>query len=115
MYCYGETVHLTFPNSPTTGADAEGTGTDWEQWSRQNEPLATRVPYMVSVGNHEFDYTSDTNHNDPSVTDGNYSVATQPFPGDDSGGECGVPVVNRFKTPSNGNGVFWSAVLLGLS
>ena len=22
-------------------------------------------------------------------------------------GECGVPVVHRFRTPSNGNGVFW--------
>ena len=52
-------------------------GTDWEHWFRQNEALASRVPYMVSIGNHEYDYTSDERHNDPSVTDGNYSVAVQ--------------------------------------
>jgi hypothetical protein len=27
--------------------------------------------------------------------------------GTDSHGECGVPVANRFRSPSNGNGVFW--------
>lgn len=57
-------------------AYAESTGTDWEHWSRQNEALASRVPYMVSIGNHEYDYLSDDHHNDPSVTDGNYSVGT---------------------------------------
>ena len=62
---------------------------------------------MVSIGNHEYDYTSDDWHNDPSVTDGNYSVAVQAFPGDDGGGEGAVPVVHRFRTPTNGNGVFW--------
>ena len=76
---------------------AESTGTDWEHWSRQNEALASRVPYMVSIGNHEYDYISDENHNDPSVTDGNYSVmnGVQAFPGEDGGGECAVPVVHR--------------------
>ena len=42
---------------------------------------------MVSIGNHEYDYTSDEQHNDPSVTDGNYSVSVQVFPGDDGGGD----------------------------
>jgi hypothetical protein len=60
--------------------DAESTGTDWEHWSQQNEALASRVPYMVSIGNHEYDYSSDDHHNDPSVTDGNYSVDVQAFP-----------------------------------
>ena len=88
--------------------DSESTGTDWEHWSRQNEALASRVPYMVSIGNHEYDYQTDEQHNDPSVTDGNYSVGgVQAFPGTDGGGECAVPVVHRFRTPSNGNGVFW--------
>ena len=62
---------------------------------------------MVSIGNHEYDYLSDDSHNDPSVTDGNYSVEVQAFPGDDGGGECAVPVVHRFRGPSNGNGIFW--------
>jgi hypothetical protein len=28
--------------------------------------------------------------------------------GDDSSGECGVPLFNRFKMPDNGNSLFWS-------
>ena len=47
-------------------AYAMGTGTDWEMWSRQNAPLATRVPYMVSVGNHEMCYANHGGANDPS-------------------------------------------------
>jgi len=27
--------------------------------------------------------------------------------GGDSGGECGVPTVRRFRVPANGNGLFW--------
>ena len=47
-------------------AYAMGTGTDWEAWARQNEPLATRVPYMVSVGNHEMCYAGYGGSHDPS-------------------------------------------------
>jgi hypothetical protein len=31
----------------------------------------------------------------------------------DSGGECAVPVVHRFHSPSNGNGVFWYSFDVG--
>lgn len=59
----------------------------WEDFFREIEPIATRVPYMTSIGNHEFDYLG------------------QPFKpewstyGTDSGGECGVPYVARFAMP----------------
>jgi hypothetical protein len=33
--------------------------------------------------------------------------------GTDSGGECAVPVVHRFHSPSNGNGVFWYSFDIG--
>jgi hypothetical protein len=33
--------------------------------------------------------------------------------GYDSGGECAVPVVHRFHSPSNGNGLFWYSFDIG--
>lgn len=33
--------------------------------------------------------------------------------GNDSGGECAVPLVRRFSTPSNGNGLFWYSFDVG--
>jgi hypothetical protein len=51
---------------------------------RQIEPLAARLPYYTSPGNHERD-----------------SPGTGAFQhGDDSGGECGVPFNARFIQPA---------------
>ena len=33
--------------------------------------------------------------------------------GNDGGGECGMPTSRRFRTPSNGNGVFWYSFEVG--
>ena len=33
--------------------------------------------------------------------------------GTDSGGECAVPMVRRFRSPSNGNGLFWYSFDVG--
>jgi acid phosphatase type 7 len=33
--------------------------------------------------------------------------------GSDSGGECAVPMVRRFRSPSNGNGLFWYSFDVG--
>ena len=33
--------------------------------------------------------------------------------GNDSGGECAVPMVHRFHSPSNGNGLFWYSFDVG--
>ena len=29
----------------------------WEQWGTLIEPVASLVPYMVGIGNHEYDHT----------------------------------------------------------
>lgn len=55
----------------------------WEWFFNEIEPLATRVPYMVSLGNHEWDWSGQ----DFLPSWGNY--------GEDSGGECGVPYMKR--------------------
>jgi hypothetical protein len=59
----------------------------WELFFHQVQPIATQVPYMVCIGNHEYDYVG------------------QPWKpdwadyGTDSGGECGIPYNSRFMMP----------------
>ena len=66
------------------------------------------APYMIGIGNHEYDHSDGGTGKDPSGidTDGSFSPSWGNF-GNDGGGECGVPMDRRFTMPSNGNGVFW--------
>jgi len=36
---------------------AEGSAYIWDVWGMLVQPIAARVPYMVTVGNHEYDHT----------------------------------------------------------
>ena len=98
-------------------AYAKGAAHIWDEWLAMIQPITTAVPFMVAVGNHEYDYT----HNyAQSGLDGSGSVAPyQPVWGNfynDSGGECGVPVAKRFAMPSssnNSNSVFWYSYDMG--
>ncbi|CAF2896916.1 unnamed protein product [Rotaria sp. Silwood2] len=86
---------------------ARGIGALWNAFMTQIGPIASRVPYMVVIGNHEYDH----------VTGGDKDPSGAPGPGGfrpswgnygyDSGNECAVPMVHRFRSPSNGNGLFW--------
>ncbi|ETV91692.1 hypothetical protein, variant [Aphanomyces invadans] len=87
---------------------ARGRGLQWDKYFYLIQDVATRIPYMVSMGNHEYDYIGGDGSRDPShpatpngfhPSWGNYGV--------DSLGECGVPTVHRFTGPANGNGLFW--------
>eukprot|EP00193_Tetraselmis_chui_P004558 CAMPEP_0177763180 /NCGR_PEP_ID=MMETSP0491_2-20121128/6735_1 /TAXON_ID=63592 /ORGANISM="Tetraselmis chuii, Strain PLY429" /LENGTH=542 /DNA_ID=CAMNT_0019279273 /DNA_START=314 /DNA_END=1942 /DNA_ORIENTATION=+ len=75
---------------------AEGKAFVWDNFFEMIEPAAARVPYMIGVGNHEYDYT-DGRARDPTgwkpyLPDwGNYDNG--------SGGECGVPTAKRFHMP----------------
>ena len=78
------------------------------------EPAASKWPLMVSVGNHEYDYTKEGDESkDPSGPDGPYEPRWGNY-GLDSGGECGVPTAKRFHMPETGNGVFWYSYDSGL-
>lgn len=66
---------------------ARGHAYIWEQFFNEIQPVSTRVPYMTSIGNHEFDFKGQPFK--PSWS--TYST--------DSGGECGVPYVARFAMP----------------
>jgi len=69
---------------------ARGCSATWDVWFDMIEPYAARVPYMVTIGNHEFDYV-DGGENDPSINEDNDQEAFRPRwwnGGSDSGGEC---------------------------
>jgi len=36
---------------------ADGTPSAWPTFMDLIEPVAKRVPYMIAIGNHEFDYS----------------------------------------------------------
>ncbi|CAF4027467.1 unnamed protein product [Rotaria sordida] len=92
---------------------AMGIGILWDAFMTQIGPIASHVPYMVSIGNHEYDH----------VTGGDKDPSRAPGPGGfrpkwgdygiDSGGECAVPMVRRFHSPSNGNSLFWYSFDVG--
>jgi len=87
---------------------ARGYAVTWEAWFDLISPYSGLAPYMIGIGNHEYDHTSGGAGKDPSGidTDGSFSPSWGNF-GDDGGGECGVPMDRRFTMPSNGNGIFW--------
>lgn len=79
----------------------DGHGDVWHAFMRDIEPVAARVPYMVAVGNHDYDYHGKHKHkreNDPSGADKLPKWARK----DASNGECGVALARRFKMPQRG-------------
>jgi hypothetical protein len=88
----------------------------WDKWGTLVEPAARLAPYMVSVGNHEFDYDQGS-QKDPSKTAGTGDGSFQPEwwtnGATASNGECGVPIFNRFAAPAGGNSIFWYAFEYG--
>ncbi|KAJ0403914.1 hypothetical protein P43SY_009407 [Pythium insidiosum] len=90
---------------------ARGQAFRWDQFFHIIEPYATRVPYMISIGNHEYDYMSGGEGHDPSGGVGHDGrMAFHPWwanYGEDSSGECSVPMYHRWHAPDNGNGIYW--------
>lgn len=68
---------------------ARGYAWVWDEFFRQVEPIASRVPYHVCVGNHEYDWPAQPWRPE----------WARPIYGRDSGGECGVPYSLRFHMP----------------
>ena len=90
---------------------ARGNGYNWDKWMSMIAVLALSVPYMVSIGNHEYDHLSSVNDGGVDVSgvigDG-YHPSWGNF-GDDSRGECGAPSFYRYEADicENGNSIFW--------
>lgn len=71
---------------------AEGFSSEWDNFFHQMAPVASSMPYMVAVGNHERDW--------PGAPFDRWQV-------DDSGGECGVPYERRLLMPTQGQDQPW--------
>jgi len=70
----------------------------WDVWLDMVSKFATSVPFMIGIGNHEYDHTSGGGKGkDPSgvETAGGYQPEWGDFL-DDSNGECGIPPSKRF-------------------
>ncbi len=91
---------------------ASGLAYRWDEWMTLIEPLSSRVPYMVSIGNHDQCSAGSNKNKDPS---GNSFHPTWGNYGHDSGGECGLPTSKRFHMPDNGNKVWWYSFKYGLT
>ncbi|XP_010258131.1 PREDICTED: probable inactive purple acid phosphatase 2 [Nelumbo nucifera] len=63
----------------------------WDTFFTQIEPVASKVPYLVCIGNHDYDWPSQ-----PWIPDWAQTIYKR-----DSGGECGVPYSFRFNMPGN--------------
>ncbi|KAF4396344.1 probable inactive purple acid phosphatase 2 [Cannabis sativa] len=70
---------------------ARGYSWIWDQFFNQIEPVASKLPYHVCIGNHEYDWPQQ-----PWKPDWSWSVY-----GKDGGGECGVPYSLKFNMPGN--------------
>lgn len=94
---------------------AEGHAYIWDQWMTLIEPYATLLPYMIGIGNHEQDHVTGGIKHDPSGAKGDGGFRPRwGNNGQDSGGECGVPMFKRFHMPDNGNAVWWYSFDYGL-
>ncbi|CAK4066314.1 unnamed protein product [Aphanomyces euteiches] len=80
---------------------ADSVGYIWEQFHSLIEPVASKIPYLVSVGNHEYCYLT--------------LFPAASFAKASSNGECGVPTATRFSVPDNSNNVFWYSFNSGLT
>ncbi|CAN1344540.1 Probable inactive purple acid phosphatase 27 [Linum perenne] len=76
---------------------ATGFLVEWDYFLHLITPIASKVPYMTAIGNHERDYA-----NSGSV----YTTA-------DSGGECGVPYEKYFPMPTSGKDKPWYSIEQG--
>ncbi|XP_059075339.1 probable inactive purple acid phosphatase 27 [Cryptomeria japonica] len=77
---------------------ANGYLSQWDQFTCQIEPIASKVPYMVASGNHERDWPN---------TGSFYKNL-------DSGGECGVPSETMFYVPAKNRAKFWYSLDYGM-
>uniref|UniRef100_A0A7N0TRJ3 Purple acid phosphatase n=1 Tax=Kalanchoe fedtschenkoi TaxID=63787 RepID=A0A7N0TRJ3_KALFE len=63
----------------------------WDNFFHQIQPVASRLPYHVCIGNHEYDWPAQ-----PWKPDWAAKIY-----GTDGGGECGVPYSVKFNMPGN--------------
>ncbi|KAL4602029.1 hypothetical protein ACB092_10G023500 [Castanea dentata] len=77
---------------------ANGYISQWDQFTSQVEPIASKVPYMIASGNHERDWPNTGSFYDKM----------------DSGGECGVLAETMFYVHAENRAKFWYSTSYGM-
>ncbi|KAL4099425.1 hypothetical protein PRIC1_007230 [Phytophthora ramorum] len=95
-------------------AYAMGSTYIWDQFGHLIEYAAARLPYMISMGNHDYGYLEGVKR-DPTKWPVHRTFEEDGTHGYNSYGECGVPSEKRFHMPENGNGVYWYSFDTGLA
>ncbi|KAG2785797.1 hypothetical protein PC129_g631 [Phytophthora cactorum] len=95
-------------------AYAMGSTYIWDQFGHLIEYAAARLPYMISIGNHDYGYLEGVKK-DHIKWPSHPTFEKEGTHGYDSYGECGVPSAKRFHMPDNGNGVYWYSFDTGLA
>jgi len=104
---------------------ADGTAAVWDDFQAAIEPISSRVPYAVTVGNHDYGWLpgigKKKHHHSRAVDASGLEKPYLPEWGNfspDSNGECGWPLVQRFVMPesrhhSPSRAPFWYSVRMG--
>jgi len=89
-------------------AYAEGSTVLWTLWAAFTFPIASRIPFLVTVGNHETNVLSCFSK-EPIAHQALWQgpIPTENAYGDDCGGEGGIPTLVRYRGPNNGQGTHW--------
>jgi hypothetical protein len=94
-------------------AYAEGSVLLWSFWAGLFWPLTSRLPFQVTVGNHEVNVDHCASNNSIArMADWPGPTANNSY-GDDCGGEAGVATFVRYSGPASGLGVFWYSFDVG--
>ena len=80
---------------------ATGYNSVWDEFLDQIEPIASKRPYLITLGNHEQDVP---------MSKFLPGYATTIYTRNDSGGECGVPALKNFKTPRASDREPWYSI-----
>lgn len=94
-------------------AYAMGSTFIWDQFGHLIEYAASHLPYMISMGNHDYGYLEGVKK-DHVKFPAFHTFEKDGTHGHDSYGECGIPSEKRFHMPDNGNGVYWYSFDTGL-
>ena len=71
---------------------AVGYLSEWDDFLHQIKPIASHIPYMTGIGNHEYSHSNEWNPGKIPAT----KVASDAYSITDGNGECGVPYNTYF-------------------
>lgn len=92
---------------------AQGRTFAWDQFGLLIERVASKIAYLIAMGNHEYGFSEGREVNVAKFP--SHPLLEQAEEnGNQANGECGVPTIKRFIMPENGHDAFWYSTDMGL-